>query len=193
MRKQIFCLFLVLILFLSVLGVVPSVQAQTLTPTPTQTPMAVQPISALTLNSERLSFEQLGISEINLVGPYDRTYFTFSVPSSWKLNAGAELNLILNVSIIRGLAISTTSATPAATNLISEVISGGTLTVQLNGNTIADIPITQEGQIPVSLKLPLEYFTSNRPDGAMLVGLILNGDTSCEIHYSQLDVTVRTT
>ena len=79
-----------------VMGVVNSVAAQVPAPTPVPT-ATQQPVIQLS-NPNMVTFTTLGQSEIRLASPFDTTSFSFALPADWKLLAGAQFTLAMDVS-----------------------------------------------------------------------------------------------
>ena len=51
-----------------------------------------------------VSFERLGVTEKSLRGPFDSAYIDFSLPATWKLSAGAQIQLHLSTFFAGGSA-----------------------------------------------------------------------------------------
>ena len=137
-----------------------------------------------------VTWELLGLSETNLVGPYDSLFFSFGLPADWKLIEGASLNLSLGVSASTGIQneFSTTATDQSLTN---GIIGAGTLTVSINETALIIIPIDQVGEIVKTIQIPTEAFASANNDGLVEVRIVLNSGTSC-YNFDQMNVVIRT-
>jgi cellulose synthase operon protein B len=138
-----------------------------------------------------VTWQMLGLDETNLVGPYDSLYLSFNLPADWKLIEGASLNLSLGISISGGIQEqSGSAATPDGTSQPSGAVGVGTLTVTVNDNTVALIPIDQVGEVVRTIPIPIDTFTLDNDDGFVEVRIILNSSTSC-YNFDQMNVIVR--
>ncbi|HEY3311092.1 MAG TPA: cellulose biosynthesis cyclic di-GMP-binding regulatory protein BcsB [Anaerolineales bacterium] len=126
---------------------------------------------------------QINQSEIQLNGPYESSSVSFGLPATWKLTAGATLKLNMAVSF------SAVSAQADAQNHITT--QGGTLTVRLNSVSIGVIPLNQTGEVSQTLDIPADALVSQRADGHMELGFILNSGISCFVNQ-QMTVFIHT-
>jgi hypothetical protein len=126
----------------------------------------------------------LGRPELQLTGPYDSNYFSFGLPADWKLTAGANLNLSLMIALNSGV-----TANAGLANSVETL--GGTLTVYFNDVTVAVLLLNQVGEVSFTVQIPPENLISNRTDGLMVVGFVLDSAKSCQT-LEQLNVLVRT-
>ena len=139
-----------------------------------------------------VSWESLGLSETNLVGPYDTVYFSFGLPADWKLTDGASLSLSLGVSVSTGIQNGTSSAVTGQDQPFnSGIVGAGTLTVTLNDTTLIVLPIDQVGEIVKTIQIPTEAFISAQDDGVVDISIVLNSGTAC-YNFDQMNVVVRT-
>ncbi|MBI1794933.1 MAG: cellulose biosynthesis cyclic di-GMP-binding regulatory protein BcsB [Chloroflexi bacterium] len=190
MRKKFASLLLVSIVFISFLmSQVISVQAQGAITPSVSFPLTARQFKPLAADPNIVTWDILGQSETRLVGPYDSNYFAFGLPADWKLTGGTQLNLSLAVTIstgVQGQATATSNQNP-----YGGTVGGGTLTVILNSTALAVLPLDQTGEIQRSIPIPVEAFKSDRGDGRMVVGFILNSGFSCYL-YDQMNVIIRT-
>ena len=197
MSKQIAKLIFVFGLsFILVMNMIVSVDAQgavpTPTPFPTTTPIGFQEQPTLTQDSEIITWEQLGQSEIRLRGPYDSAVFLFGLPANWKLTGGTQLNLYLGTFINTGVTSTSQSGEiDQYQNPLLDRFIGGTLTVKLNDYTLGEISIDQIGDFEREIPIPLEAFNSPRADGLMVLNFLLDTGASCRDFY-QINLTIRT-
>lgn len=160
-------------------------------PTPTVTPTITSTITsvptqqptALDLDSSIVIFTQLRQSEIQLTGPYDSASIVFSLPASWALNAGAELNLSF------GAIFNTNSQSQSDVLLLG----GGLLTIRLNNVVVATISLDEIGEVEHNFAIPVDALVSNRNDGRMTLEFILNSGDSCYIFGAHTDVFIHPT
>lgn len=166
--------------FLSVLALavallisqVGSIQAQGLLPTatPTTTPAVADSEAQLAgIAPNVISFTMLGRSEIQLVGPYDSTAFSFSIPANWKLSTGATLEISMDVSF-----------NTVVENQADVVFrSGGLLSVLIDNQVIKVIPLNQIGEITENISIPAERLISQNADQSLNISFILNSGMAC--------------
>ena len=193
MSKQFIRLLIDITLFVSILlGTTDAVTAQSILPATTSVMGAKQKNIGPVSDPNVVTWEMLGLSETQLNGPYDATYFSFGLPADWKLIEGATLNLSLGVFVNAGIQ---TQSTPAVTSLgqsySAGTIGGGTLTVYLNSTILTVLPLDQVGEVEKTIQIPLEAFTSASNDGSINVSIILNTGASC-YNFSQTNVVIRT-
>jgi hypothetical protein len=77
--------------------------------TPTATPASAE---ALPAADAAITFGQLGMTDTFLYGPYDTLVINYNVPSDWKLDKAATLQLTLTPSFTPGTAAASDKATP---------------------------------------------------------------------------------
>ena len=164
-----------------VMGVVNSVAAQVPAPTPVPT-ATQQPVIQLS-NPNMVTFTTLGQSEIRLASPFDTTSFSFALPADWKLLAGAQFTLAMDVSFSETGQIP--SSTPAPT-LNSLTTSGGTLSVALNAVVLGVIQLNQLGEVQETFPIPSNALISPNPDGRMVLTLTLDSSYACNINQQTI-------
>ncbi len=166
MRTKIFNLFIVTFVILSLFsGMVQPVFAQGLT------------------NPNEVSLAQINATEIQLIGPYDSSTLTFGLPANWNLSAGAKLNL--------NLAVSFSVIAAQAADGVAPVVQGGNLTVRFNGVSVAVLTLNQLGEVSKAIDLPAASLISQRADGRMELGFILDSGISCTVNQ-QMSVFIHT-
>ena len=193
MSKQFIKLLIVLTLFVSILiGPAGTVNAQSISPATTSVLDVKQKNIGLVSDPNVVTWEMLGLNEIQLDGPYDATYFSFGLPADWKLIEGATLNLSLGVFVNAGVQNQSTPAVAGPGQPYSTgAIGGGTLTVYLNNTTLAVLPLDQVGEVERTIQIPIEAFTSANNDGSIEVSIVLDSGASCYNFY-QMNVVIRT-
>ncbi len=190
MKKQFPKLLLILALCLILLaGLVVSVQAQAVPPTPTVSPapgaVAPTPTVQQSANPNEVSLAQLRQSEIQLNGPYDAYSFSFALPADWKLTDGAGIDIALGASFNLPVVQSQSNTTVFA--------GGGTVTVLLNNAILAVVPINSVGEIQAHFAIPLSAFITTRTDGRMLLSFVLNSGYSCLVNGEHMIVFIHPT
>lgn len=123
-----------------------------------------------TAGEDVVTFFQLGESEIELSGPYDSQTILFGLPSEWKLTGNVTLDLLMGVSF--NIAFLDTGISQAY---------GGTLSVTMNRNLIAVLPINTTGEVSHRVEIPAYALTSQRTDGRMELILSLESGIDCDI------------
>lgn len=118
-----------------------------------------------------LTFLQLGKADRVLRGPYDSYNFIFSVPASWKLSSGAQLELHMNASFT-GQANAGDGGSPAF---------GGTLMVSFNNVSLAVLNINQLGEQIATLPIPDAALQSARKDGRHELDIRLDSGIDCKV------------
>lgn len=157
------------------LGLVATTEAQGTPPaTPIVSPVVSTPVAVgatpISANPDVVTFAQLQRSEIQLIGPYDSTSFSFYLPAYWKLDPGAELHILLGVSF--------NTTVQSATN--GQIVAGGgTLTATLNGTTLGALPLNDIGETEWNLAIAPSAFTSTSTSGSMVLRFVLNSGLSC--------------
>lgn len=153
---------------------VGSIQAQGLLPTatPTTTPAVVASEAPLAeLDPNVITFTTLRRSEIQLVGPYDSTAFSFSIPANWKLSTGATLEISMDVSF--------NTVVENQTEVVFR--SGGLLSVLIDNQVIKVIPLNQIGEITENISIPSERLISQNADQSLNISFILNSGMACRL------------
>jgi cellulose synthase operon protein B len=132
----------------------------------------VRPASAQEVGTDTVTFFQIGESEIELSGPFDSQTILFGLPSEWKLNGGAQLDLFMAVAF----------NAPNTGSAYSQF--GGTLTITLNRNTLAILPVNATGEITQTVTIPPEAMVSTRTDGRMELVLAVESGIDCDINQN---------
>ena len=148
---------------------------------PAPTPLPVNTVNLVSPNDFLLA--QVSQNDIELIGPYDSTTYSFGIPANWMLTDGASLVLNLGVSF-SSVANQTVDATGAD-------VLGGTLTVRFNGVIVSVLPLTKVGEMSEPIVIPVSALISQRSDGRMELGFTLDGGISCFAN-NQMTVSVHT-
>jgi len=169
MCKQFGKLLTVLVLALVLLiSQVNFSQAQSLFETPTPT---ASDALATEADLNVISFTTLRRNEIQLVGPYDGTAFSFSIPANWKLTTGAVLEISMGVSF-----------NTVVQNQAETVFrSGGLLTVLIGNQVVGVIPLNEIGESTLSLPIPPERLVSQNTDQSLVLSFVLTSGVFCSL------------
>jgi len=119
-------------------------------------------------NDGTITLAQIEGAEIYLIGPYDSATVYFGLPADWKLINDAQL--VLNFT--NALSVVTTSNITA--------FYGGLLTVKINRQTVAMLPLNDIGTVEHTVVIPASYLTSLRSDGRMELRFELDSGISCQ-------------
>jgi hypothetical protein len=136
--------------------------------TPTATPASAE---ALPAADAAITFGQLGMTDTFLYGPYDTLVINYNLPSDWKLDKAATLQLTLTPSFTPGTAAASDKATP---------YSGGVLYISINGDDMYQIGLSWTGEQTYTFTLPIASLASTRQDGRQEIRFFLNAGTDCE-------------
>ncbi|MEI6289107.1 MAG: cellulose biosynthesis cyclic di-GMP-binding regulatory protein BcsB [Chloroflexota bacterium] len=167
MKNKLFSILIVPIIILSLFsGLVNTAYAQGIT------------------NPNEISLLEINNGEIQLTGPYDSTSTSFGLPASWNLSSGASMTL--------NLAVSFSSTGAQDQTAPANVTQGGTLTVRFNGSSVGVLTLNQNGESTQTFKIPPSALISQRADGRMDLGFILDSGISCFVNQ-QMIVIIRTT
>ena len=144
------------------------------TPTPTVTPVTV----VGSASGDQIAFSQLITSDITLTGPFDSNSFLFGLPAAWQLTRGPRLDLAMAVSF----------NTAIASNGKYNLGAAGTLTIQMNNEILAVVPLNQLGEIVLHFTVPLKAMQSTRTDGLMELRFSLDSGWTCDYNENMVVV-----
>ncbi len=122
-----------------------------------------------------VSFRRLGLSEEFLYGPYDSTRVRFSPPMTWKLQEGAELNLIITAYEVMNDAKNAPVYTGGAI--------AGSLNVTFNNQLITTLVLQSGQNVIYKIPIPLEALKPTRLDGRHELFLFLDASVDCDYDY----------
>jgi hypothetical protein len=131
-----------------------------------------QPAGAQGAGTDTVTFFQIGESEIELSGPFDSQTILFGLPSEWRVTGNAQLDLFMAVAFNTAAAGATSSQ------------YGGTLTISLNRNTLAILPVNETGEISRTVAIPASALVSARTDGRMELVLALESGADCDVNQN---------
>lgn len=127
-----------------------------------------------------LSIEDLGGSEIVMTGPYDTQFLRFSLPASWLLLDGAELQLKASAFF----------SGPADAAKAKSQYLGAMLDVYFNGELQQSIPLEAGSDIIYQIPLRVRSLPSPRADGTLEVSFFLNAAVDCEYDFHKTTVMI---
>lgn len=131
----------------------------------------------LRAEGDTFSFAELKEEDQRLFGPFATETLFFGLPANWKLTGGAQLELDYSVSI----------QTAAGAN--ENQLSGGTLSVLMNDQVVAVLPLEQSGRFTQFIQIPLTALSTLRRDGRQELSIILSSSESCVID-AKMDVVI---
>lgn len=131
---------------------------------------SVLPDIQITENRATFSLADLGISERNLIGPFDETSILFGTPPNWQLAPGSTIQLQFDV-LISGTGI----------NLNEDVsyVAGVNLLIRFNNILLGIVTIDKSGSYVQSFSIPDEAFISTRADGRHALTISFDASLSC--------------
>jgi hypothetical protein len=130
--------------------------------------------------TDTFTFEQFGLSEKTMTGPFATSGYYFDLPLTWKMKQGASLQLVLDTYYTG--ATSTTSSTLPASNPISNYI--GTIQIQYNYTTIGTINLVTDGRTQVDIPIPLDVINRAANNRGHSIQLILDSSVNCNTNFS---------
>ena len=160
----------------------PADPAPVATPSPTATanvPVAqvVQP----TANTDRISLSLLGVREESLDGPFDARSISIRLPASWRLQAGAALELDFS-TFLGATGNDSTDETGASL--------GGSFDVQFNNVSLGRFFLDRSGSQQVTLPISTSALIPTRADGSHTLSFSLDAGLICGMNR-QTSVVVR--
>lgn len=125
-----------------------------------------------------ISFTRLGASEKTLRGPYDATYVDFSLPATWELQSGAQLELQLNTFFATGNRTALGTAVPAGAYPPGQSL-GGTLQIVLNSVTLGTVLLDQPGERTITIPITDTALLPIRSDERHFLSILLDTHEPC--------------
>lgn len=127
--------------------------------------------------NDTFTFAQLQEQEQRLFGPFATESILFGLPASWSLQDPAQLELDITVSI------------QESSQQTANQIYGGSLTIFLNRQIIAVIPVSQSGRFAQLIPISLEALRSLRGDGRQELTFVLSSSESC-VYDQKMDIII---
>lgn len=131
----------------------------------------------LRAEGDTFSFAELKEEDQRLFGPFATETLFFGLPANWKLTGGAQLELDYSVTI------------QVASGVAENQLSGGTLSVLMNNQVVAVLPLEQSGRFTQFIQIPLTALSALRRDGRQELSIILSSSESCIID-AKMDVVI---
>ena len=178
MIKKIFRFALVL----SFVGVLGALGVSPALATTTQAEVNYQVAATPTLQSgpvEVVTFQRLDMPDTTLYGPYDSLTVSYSLPPSWQLLDGTELEL----------SISAFSATDSGVTNASSYI-GASLEVSYNGKLISTLLLESGENKKYTVKIPVDALSPESADGRHVLYLFLDAGIDCDYTFHKTTVVV---
>ncbi len=131
-----------------------------------------------------LSLADLGAAnEIVLHGPYDTSHILFSVPATWTLLDGAELDLVISAYFSSGDA---NVQAPAPGNSFL----GALLDVSFNGKLQQSVPLNTGNRLVYRVPIEAAALKSVNRDGTLDIGFFLNAAIDCNYQFHHTTVVI---
>jgi hypothetical protein len=127
--------------------------------------------------SDTFTFAELREQEQRLLGPFATESILFGLPANWNLQDPAQLELDISIAI------------QASAQQAVNQIYGGSLTILMNRQIIAVIPVSQSGRFSQLIPIPLATLSSLRGDGRQEITFILSSSESC-VYDQKMDITI---
>ena len=172
--KSVFSFFV----FLAVLlGVADSASAQS-SSLEAQQQSAVSTPVVTSQSSDLILFSQFLKEDIYLTGPFDSNNVYFSLPTSWSLTSGAQLNLSMSITF--------SQSTQGAASGVPQ--GSGNITVTLNNVFVGLVPVETSGKTTFQLDIPQEALLAEKEDGLYKLQFSLRSTGTCQFDENTLIV-----
>jgi cellulose synthase operon protein B len=123
------------------------------------------------LESGIIPFSALGEPDMLMRGPYHSADVRFTLPSSWKLEQGASLTLLITAAF-------------SSYETIGARSSGASLRVMFNDQIVSTLYIRDEGEQVFNIPIPNSALAVDRPDGRHIIDFFLDAAFDCEYPHS---------
>lgn len=127
-------------------------------------------VPVISASPDAITFDALGQADIVMRGPYAFSTVRYAVPSSWALQDGAIITLVIDASSV-------------STDSTVRQNPGAGLQVTLNGKLITTILIDWTGPQSVNVSIPAAALPSIRVDGRHDLNLFLDAATDCNFPH----------
>jgi hypothetical protein len=136
----------------------------------------------LAADQDTVSLAQLGVGEQSLRGPFDAAQLDFSLPATWQLDDGAQLQLNL-ATFFAGQAGADAAGQPSG----AARSFGGTLQVVVNDVRVGTVLLDHIGERTVSVPISMDALTAPRRDDRYRLSLLLDTAEQCGLEqYTNL-------
>lgn len=146
------------------------------------TPLVSPPISDTT---DTFTFEQFGLDEYTMRGPFATNAYYFDLPVTWKMKEGANLQLTLDIYYTG----SASDPLPASGSTTTSNYAGA-LEVLYNYITIGTVDLVKEGRMQVDISIPLDVLNTYGSNEGHSILLILDSGVNCDLD-SHTTVVIR--
>ncbi len=109
----------------------------------------------MTGNEAVIRFDQLGQTDTLLRGPYGSENIRFGLPANWAFDQAASLELIVTANVI----------TNASEALTEGQFTGATLTVTMDKQSVATVPLQVGSNVTYNIPIPGSALVSPLSDG----------------------------
>lgn len=127
-----------------------------------------------------LSFELLGQSDTIMKGPYSTLRLRFGLPANWAFQDGAMLQLVLTSNLV----------TDAAAAISPGQNIGASMSVTLNKNLLATIPLVAGTDVIYNIPISASALVSTSNDGRQNLELFLDARVDCDDTFRRSTVIV---
>ena len=135
---------------------------------------------AVTGNEAVIRFDQLGQTDALLRGPYGTENIRFGLPANWAFDKAASLELIVTANVI----------TNASQALTEGQFTGATLTVTMDKQSVATIPLQVGSNVTYNIPIPGSALVSPLSDGRHELLLFLDAADDCNSASHQTSVVI---
>lgn len=127
-----------------------------------------------------LSFAMLGQADTLMKGPFATMNVRFGLPVNWAFQDGSSLELILSSTLV--------------TNAVEQVAEGqaigATMTVTLNKQLVATVPLVAGTNVPYEITIPKDALIPALNDGRHNLELFLDAGRDCDFNDGLHQTTV---
>ena len=131
-------------------------------------------------NGAAIRFDTLGQTDTLLRGPYGTETIRFGLPVNWAFNKDAVLNLVITANVI-------TNASQAITE---GQFTGATLTVTVDKQSVATIPLQVGSNVSYNIPVPGSALNSQLSDGRHELLLFLDAGVDCNNTNHQTSIVI---
>ena len=185
MNKNIFralillSVFLIMLVSTTFVGAVGSndVQHQSVS-TPTAIPQLISTTNTGLDSSNTITFDELGLPDVVMDGPYDSMSVVFSLPSNWQLLDGSEIQLIVSTVVV--------SEVPLTDNQYV----GSSLDISVNNEIIASVLLEHGSEKVYNIRIPVEALDPTESDGRYTLFIFLSAGIDCDYEFHKTTVEI---
>lgn len=141
------------------------------------------PAQVTTGNQAVIRFDMLGLTDTLVRGPYGSMNARFGLPVNWAFKDGASLQLIVTANLV----------TNASQSVADGKFIGSTLTVTVDKNDIATIPLLAGNNVTYDVPIPTNALNSPFSDGRHELVLFLDAGNDCTDSSRHTSIVVSST